>query len=164
MFEKRFLKQLYKSFKSVGGYIIGVIGFILTILSIKFQKELNLNFWLVILITLSLLLILTLFDIALYVYNASLNNSPSVLKVIKTENSTILLTEFSEYLQIQGLVTVFWLNEDYEEFVGYGEVINIQNDKKIQIDLKKNNDTENNLEAKRKALIVKPFVTTKTIE
>jgi hypothetical protein len=163
MFEKRYLSQLYKSFKSTGGYVISFIGGILSFVAIRYQEEINLNFWSIIFTTISIVIILSFFDSSIHFYKQSLNNSPSVLKVLKRGESTILLTDFSEYFQIQGLVTIFWLNEDYEEFVGYGEIINIQNDKKIQIDLKKINP-DINLEEVRKSLIIKPFVTTKTLE
>jgi len=164
MLDKRYLKQLYDSFKSTGGFIIGAIGGICSILSFVFKEDIGINPYLVICGTIILIVIISLIDVSLYFYNETLNNTPEVYKVIIRGESTLLLTAYSDYLQIQGLVTIFWLNEGYEEFVGYGEVVNIQNDKKIQIELRKIADGMVNLEEKRKSLIIKPFVTTKTIE
>jgi len=164
MIDKRYFKQLYRSFKSTGGYIIGTIGGVSSILSFIFKDDWGVNPYNFIIGTIISIIVISLFDISVHFYNETLNNSPEVYKVIKRENATILLTAYSDYLQIQGLVTVYWFNEGFEEFVGYGEVINIQNDKKIQIDLKKMSSTISNLEEKRKSLIIKPFVTTKTIE
>jgi hypothetical protein len=164
MFDKRYLKQLYKSFKSTGGFIIGTIGGICSILSFIYKEDLGINPYLVICGTIILIVIISLIDVSLHFYNETLNNSPEVYKVIIRGDTTILLTAYSEYLQVQGLVTIYWFNEGFEEFVGYGEVINIQNDKKIQIDLRKMVAGITNLEEKRKSLIIKPFVTTKTIE
>lgn len=164
MFDKRFLKQLYSSFKSTGGYLIGIVGGISSFLAYLYGTTSGITPSLVISGFVILILVITLFDTALSFYNDTLNNSPEVYKVLKRGDSTILLTEYSEYLQVQGLVTIYVLTEDFEDFIGYGEVINIQNDKKVQIDLKKNDSDKTNLEEIRKSLIIKPFVTTKTIE
>ncbi len=164
MLDKRFLRQLYKSFKATGGYLLGTLGSICSILSVIFKDQIGIAPLYVILGTIFVILVITFFDLALYFYNETLNNSPEVFRVLTRGESTILLTEYSDLLQVQGLVTVYLLRNDFEELVGYGEVINIQNDRKIQIDLKKRVLEGINLEEDRKSLIIKPFVTFKTIE
>lgn len=162
----RYFNQLYKSFKSIGGFIIGGIATLATILSVKFENELGINFWLIIIFSLILILVLTLLDTSIYFFKESLNKSPRIIKIIEKGDDKIILMEYSEMFQIQGLVTIFHFNDEFEDFVGYGEVLNIQNDKKIQILLKKINDgnTYNDLNQVKSNLIVKPFVTTKTLE
>lgn len=164
--DKRFINQLYKSFKTVGGYIISVIATIATILSIKYEDKLNVNFWIIILISCCLIFVMTLLDTSLYFFKESINKSPRIIKILSRGNDKIILTEYSELLQIQGLVTIFHFNDDFEDFIGYGEVINIQNDKNVQILLKKLTDETqyNDLNEIRKNMIIKPFVTTKTLE
>lgn len=164
MLEKRYLKQLYQSFKSTGGYIIGIIGGICSIISFLYKDDLGINPTLVIFGTIITIIIISFFDLSIKFYNETLNTSPEVYKVIHREKATILLTEYSNLLQVQGLVTIYYLNDKFEEFIGYGEVINIQNDKKIQIDIKRKSSNTMNLEEIRKSLIIKPFVTSKTIE
>lgn len=166
MLYKRFLRQLYKSFKSTGGYLIGTFGSVCSILSVIFKDQIGIDppYIIIGIGTIFVILVITFFDLALYFYNETLNNSPEVYTVLTRGESTILLTEYSDLLQVQGLVTVYLLRNDFEELVGYGEVINIQNDRKIQIDLKKRVLEGINIEEDRKSLIIKPFVTFKTIE
>ncbi len=166
MINFRYFNQLYKSFKSVGGFIIGVVATLATILSIKYENEIGLNFWLIIIFFIVLILVLTLFDLSIHFFKESLNKSPRIIKVLTRNNEKIILTEYSEMFQIQGLVTVFHFNDEFEDFVGYGEVINIQNDKKIQILIKKLVDETKykDLNQIKADIIVKPFVTTKTLE
>jgi hypothetical protein len=141
---------------------LSALGSVCTILTIHFQTQLGFGFWYIIIGFISIVTILTFLDTSLVFYNETINTKPKILKVIERNKCKILLTEYSDYFQIQGLVTVFYLNEGFEELVGYGEVINIQNDKKIQIELK-NVVISVNLSEVKDSLIVKPFVTTKTI-
>jgi len=163
MAEKRYIKHLYQSFKKTGGYILFSLGTVCSILSFIFKDSIDISPLLVIVGTFCLILIFTFFDLSVYFYNETLNNLPKVFKVINRDETTILLTEYSDLLQIQGFVTIYCLNEYFEEYIGYGEVINIQNDKKVQIYLKEIAITQTRLEEIRNSLIIKPYVTSKII-
>jgi hypothetical protein len=83
-------------------------------------------------------------------YDANLDaeiNLPKIRKVLKPPNSyekasALLLVDPSALLSHDSSVTLFMLEDDYELLVGVGVVINIQNDKKVQVALFKNEDSQ----------------------
>jgi len=164
-----FWEQLYKSFKQTGGYVLTAVGVIFSVLAFVFDHDsLRVNPALVaiiiVVVVFLIAIIITLYDLSRYFYKKSLNNSPRVLKTIKQKEMPILLTEYSDLLRIDGLVTIYRLNdEDFEEHIGYGEVINIQEDKKIQICFRKISIEQEKLSEIRKSIIIKPYITRKTI-
>lgn len=159
---KIYFEQLYNSFRKTGGFFISMFFALISFIALKYENTIKVNFLTIIIFSILILTTITLFDASLQFLKKSLNTSPNILKVIQKNNYTILLTEFSEYFQIQGLVSIFWLNDNFEEFIGYGEIINIQNDKKMQIQVTQLN-TKINLEDHRKTLLIKPFITKKLI-
>lgn len=108
---------------------------------------------------------------ALYDANADISaNLPKIRKILEPPRSyekasALLLVDPSNLLSYDSSITLFIQEDDYEQLVGIGVVINIQNDKKIQVALFKNDESEqliNQLKENRKhdleRLILKPSV------
>ena len=51
----------------------------------------------------------------------------------KIENSVILLTTYAEYFTESGIVSIFHLENGFERQIGLGQIINIQENKTVQI-------------------------------
>ncbi len=97
-------------------------------------------------------------------------NLPKIRKVLDPPRSydkasALLLVDSSNLLAHDSSVTLFMLEDDYEQLIGIGIVINIQDDKKVQVALFKNNESEqliNQLKENKKhdleRLILKPSV------
>ena len=51
----------------------------------------------------------------------------------KIENSVILLTTYVEYFTENGIVSIFHLENGFERQIALGRILNIQEDKKVQI-------------------------------
>ncbi len=97
-------------------------------------------------------------------------NLPKIRKVLEPPRSyekasALLLVDPSSLLAHDSSVTLFMLEDDYEQLIGIGVVINIQDDKKVQVALFKNDESEqliNQLKENKKhdleRLILKPSV------
>lgn len=85
---------------------------------------------------------------ALYDANSDARvNLPKIRKILAPPRSyekasALLLVDPSNLLSHDSSVTLFMLEDDYEQLVGVGVVINIQNDKKVQVALFKNDESE----------------------
>jgi hypothetical protein len=83
-------------------------------------------------------------------YDASTDarvNLPKIRKVLEPPRSyekasALLLVDPSNLLSHDSSVTLFMLEDDYEQLVGIGVVVNIQDDKKVQVALFKNDESE----------------------
>ena len=85
-------------------------------------------------------------------------------KNVKLEGSVMALTTYADYFTENGLVTIFYLEDDFERKIGIGRIVNIQENKKVQI-LIYNIDPEfsrekllNNSKEFLERLLVKPIV------
>lgn len=84
------------------------------------------------------------------IYDANTDASVVLPKIRRVLNppksyekaSILLIVDPSNYLSHDSSVTLFMLEDDYEQLVGVGVVINVQNDKKIQVAIYKNEESE----------------------
>jgi hypothetical protein len=99
-------------------------------------------------------------------------NSPSVIQVRQNENSIICLLKPSNLFSTNAIVTLYDYHNRYERPIGFGEVMNIQDDGIIQIELIKairgqekflEKLTQNNAECLTR-LRVKPLVLKKYLK
>lgn len=164
----RILNALLKSW----GPVIAVVSLIASLLLyfvVPDTDTIKLNIFLMVaFVFLAIVLILLR---ALYDANADTKvNLPKIRKILEPprsyENaSALLLVDPSNFLSHDLFVTLFIQEDDYEQLVGIGFVINIQNDKKAQVALLKNDESEeliNQLKNNRKhdleRLLLKPSV------
>ena len=54
-------------------------------------------------------------------------------KNVNLEGSVMALTTYADYFTENGLVTIFYLEDDFERKIGIGRIVNIQENKKVQI-------------------------------
>jgi len=134
MIKEKLLKIL--TFNGVS-FTVGILGSIASILGIfinEWDTLISLK-WLVLFLFIALTILLIaaklIFDL-----NAELRlKRPNKAKAVRyIEANTILLVEKSEFLVHSAMVTIFYLDDDYEVEFGKGYVINIQ-DKFIQIQI-----------------------------
>ena len=88
----------------------------------------------------------------------------------KSDNTVILLTTYVEYFTENGIVSIFHLENDFERQIALGKILNIQEDKKVQIlmfDIDKEFPCEKLLKNEpdlREKLRVKPIVKFNSLE
>ena len=152
-----FISQLYVSFKKTNGFIQTTVGTLLAILSIRFESQLKLNYWWVITLFSFSIIISSLFDTALTFYRLSINTNPKIKSVIKNDK-IILLLEPTELFVIESYVGIYLIQDDYEELIAIGEVINIQMNKNVAIEIINNKKPELDFSLTKDKIIIKPSI------
>ena len=133
MVEKNLVGLIWLSFRRVQGPLLAVLAIILAIVLWQFSpnKKVGLDIILPIGI-LVIVLIITLFE---SVYEALKMNRYILPKMIlgrEMSSQLICILEPSPLFSHDALVS-FYFNDGFEQFVGFGRVINVQEDGKIQV-------------------------------
>ncbi len=128
-------KSLLTSFSTITGGIFAIFAFIAWVL--KAERPIPLYVCvLAVVITSYLVLVFIKFSTILY------DNSKrkcTVLRIIesygnfKSDSSAIALTTYADYFTENGVVSIFYLDNGFEKPIALGQIINIQEDKKVQI-------------------------------
>ncbi len=136
---KSFWGLIWVSFLKCQGTLVVIVSiclpFILWILSPKVQVSLSLILPLGIL---SIFLVIVFFDAAFISFNKSKNLLPKVLlsKIFYSTNNeplTLFLLEPSLSFSHDAMVSFYFIDNDFEQLIGIGVVLNIQQDGKIQV-------------------------------
>lgn len=144
-----FSERLWKAILKSWGGAITLISFVASIAAyfvVPNTATVKMNIFFVIVMIL-VALIIVLFRAA---YDANTDASvilPKVRRVISPPKSyekasVLLIVDPSNYLSHESSVTLFMLEDDYEQLIGVGVVINVQNDKKVQVAIYKNDESE----------------------
>jgi hypothetical protein len=142
---ERIWKSILKSWGAVFT-IISLVASIAVYFVVPATDTVPMNVFLV----LVLLLIATIIILLRATFDANIDASvvlPRVRKVLNPPKSyekasALLVVDPSNYLSHDSYVTLFMLEDDYEQLIGVGIVINVQNDKKIQVAIYKNEESE----------------------
>ncbi|MCE5163754.1 hypothetical protein [Plesiomonas sp. PI-19] len=144
-----FSERLWKAILKSWGGAITLISFVASIavyFVVPNTATVKMNIFFVIVMILAALIIV-LFRAA---YDANTDASVILPKVRRVLNppksyekaSVLLIVDPSNYLSHESSVTLFMLEDDYEQLIGVGVVINVQNDKKVQVAIYKNDESE----------------------
>lgn len=144
-----FSERLWKAILKSWGGAITLISFVASIAAyfvVPNTATVKMNIFFVIVMIL-VALIIVLFRAA---YDANTDASVILPKVRRVLNppksyekaSVLLIVDPSNYLSYESSVTLFMLEDDYEQLIGVGVVINVQNDKKVQVAIYKNDESE----------------------
>ena len=141
----RIWKALLKTWGGVFTFV-SLVASVLVYFITPDTDTIKINIFLVVIFL--LLAIIVIFLRALYDANTDANVSlPRIRKVLEPPKSyekasALLLVDPSNLLSHDSSVTLFILEDDYEQLVGIGVVVNIQDDKKAQVALFKNDESE----------------------
>lgn len=171
-FGYRIIKSLFSVFTGVGS----LIGIILSFVFWKYKSDQQVSLFLLVIICSVLCLLLAVFiRLAIQLFGETQDYSVKVLSCLEPYEpykygESILLTTNSKPFAIDGIVSIFTKKNDCEIFVATGQIINIQQDDKVQILVSKNSNTDFDWEALKKndkdqleKLIVKTIVTTQLL-
>tara|TARA_Y100000310_G_scaffold14871_1_gene14933 strand:+ start:801 stop:1337 length:537 start_codon:yes stop_codon:yes gene_type:complete len=130
-------------------------------------------------VAMNVFFVIIMFSVALIIvllraaYDANIDANvilPKIRRVLDPPKSyekasVLLIVDPSNYLSHESSVTLFMLEDDYEQLVGVGVVINVQNDKKVQVAIYKNEEStelisqlKENKKHDLERLILKPSV------
>lgn len=131
------LLQLYldkiKKFFGIPTIILSIaLGFLFW----YFKPDLKISFGIILPIFLfAIILTIPLIDLLLYIYSQNKHNRlPHVLTATKYPNGdTVLLLSESSLLPNNSIVSIYYNEKDFEYLIGFGTVINVQENKKIQV-------------------------------
>jgi hypothetical protein len=166
-----FALHLYSSFKAIYGpflTFVGVVLAIITFFTIPATSSLPVRYAILV-ILIALCLIIWLFDASWSAFNRKSNVLPSVICAREAPKSfkkaiALLILESSEFFSYDSVVSIYSVENEIEILVGVGKVINIQENKKIQVlvthrieEIDWNLILQNNVNELRK-LIIKPTV------
>jgi len=157
--------------KSWGGLIsvVSVVAAIVGFFVVPASQTVPLN-WTLVLFLLLLAVVIVLFRAAYDAHFDSRASLPKVRTVIEPpttykEASALLLLDPTDLLSHDSIVSVYYMDGGIERLSGIGKVINVQNDKKIQVILIKEAEFSDKVEALKannpedlEKLIVKPSV------
>ncbi len=136
---KNYFSYFYSSFKKIYGYILLIIGILLSIIFWIWKPEDSISLKLIIpLAIFVLLLIITLFDLSYTFFQKHEHLLPKVIQgreppSFLNESKALLLVEKSELFSHEALISLFQLDQGYGKLVGLGYVLAVQNDGIIQI-------------------------------
>lgn len=165
---------LWKSFNKVWGVPAVVLGLVLAFVfwQLTPDKTIGIGPFVLVLIFLTIAII-TLINLNIELYSiARLNSLPSIKLTRKSMQQDgiklILLLEPNEWFSYDSLVTIYKLDNEFEQIFGIGKVINVQQNGMIQIGLiqilDKTSDTFEKLSNNDKdiieRIIIKPTVPT----
>lgn len=132
-----FTGHLWESFRRVYGPILTFLSLLIAFLSYFYLPTQVVSLKLVIICGIVILIILiTLSDASFRAYSMAFNILPRVLMGKSAKESTakaLLLLERSILFSFETLVSIYIVENDYEELLGVGYVCNIQDDHKIQV-------------------------------
>lgn len=164
--------RIWKALLKTWGAFIAIVSLIASLLVyfiVPDTDTIKVNIFLVVVFVFFWIIVILLR--ALYDANSEARiNLPKIRKILEppksyTNASALLLVDPSNLLYNDSSVTLFMLEDDYEQLVGVGIVINIQDDKKVQVALFKSeesNELVSQLKENRKhdleRLILKPSV------
>jgi len=138
--KKSFWGLIWSSFLRVQGVLSVVITFVLAVLLWVFSPDKNISLrWVLPIGIFCVILILTLFNAVYEAFKISKNVLPMVLFGESPPKNfpkakLLCLTEPSELFS-HGILVSFYCTDDhnFEQLIGIGEVVNIQEDSKIQV-------------------------------
>lgn len=132
---------IWESFKKVWGVPAIFLGIVLSYLSWTQSPDstIKLSFFVLILSTL-VIVIITLINLSINLYNKSIENKLPIIKLTRQpfydDNSQLLLLlEPSDLFSFDSVVSIYKLDNDFEQLFGIGKVINIQENGMIQVGL-----------------------------
>jgi hypothetical protein len=136
---KSYFGELYESFKSLKGFPLSLASLVLAILAFHITPN-AVVYWKYVIVAglIGFLVLLVFFDFSVRLYKRTKFPLPKVPRALPPPSfykgsKALLLLEPSELFGQQALVAIFSLKDEFEVFVGFGEAITIQEDKKIQI-------------------------------
>lgn len=140
---KSFWGIVWSNFLKIQGVLIGVIGIALAIFLWLFPPRTNIPLWLALLIgILALTAIVTFASTAyeIFITSKQFFSLPRVIgsKKITLTNRVIVLIfvlEPSELFSYDTIVSLYYLEDDFEQLIAIGRVRNIQQDSKIQVEV-----------------------------
>jgi hypothetical protein len=150
MGRKTFWDYCWNTLASKGTWIIGTIasavsiaGFFLPIMDASLRYVIALFFIMLPIIYIAL-------TTAYIIYDDLIKNIPHRPKVITARNPSkyysasiaVLYTEPTEHLPHGSIVSIYFLVSGFEELIAIGEVINVQDDKKVQVLITYDHDFE----------------------
>lgn len=127
-----YLEKVRKFFGIPAVILSLILGFLFWYLT----PELKIKFGVILPIFLILvILIITILSLALELFNQTKNNKlPSVLASTKYPNgNTVLLLAPSDLFTNNSIVSIYYNEDDFEHLIGFGTVINVQENLKIQV-------------------------------
>lgn len=156
MEQNPFSNILWESTLKSWGGTLTFLGFTSSILSyfvIPNEANIPLRFVVVLVALLLLLLIIVLRAAWIAHQKSNLRPDLTIPKVIYVKDppklyskaTALLLIEPTQLLSNDATVSVYYLEGNYEKFVAIGKVINVQDDKKVQIIITDNYDFEDEL-------------------
>lgn len=177
--DEKFSGLIYSNFKKNQGWLVGVISLGTSIILWVFKPDSVVSSGL----TLTLLIVAFFFviifaDSGHEIFNKYLNlknttKLPRIERVKSRGSNPILIAEPSNLFYKDMLVSIYLIDEtDFEEFIGFGHIINIQENKQLQIKIMKTIDS---FEEKLKRIIandndildkimIKPHLTDKFLD
>ncbi len=133
MIEKSFLALLWSSFKKTYGPILTGLSLFLAIIFWKFPSNEKIGLDIILPISIFLLMLLiTLADTAYLSFKMDKRIVPRVILGREFSSKILLLLEPSKFFSHDTLVS-FYYNEGFEQLIGIGRVLNVQEDKNIQV-------------------------------
>lgn len=140
--KKSYGSFLFASFMKTNGILANVLGIILAVFTwlIAPDKSISLAYLLPVFI-LILTLITTLFHASFSAYSDLIGKPPKVImgrKSIAGKDTAraLIILEPSEAFSYETMVALYFLeDEKFERLIGVGVVINIQSDKRIQVEI-----------------------------
>lgn len=139
--KNRISLYIWESFKKVWGVPAIFLGIILSYLSWTQSPDSTIKLSLFVLILSALLIIIvTLLNLSINLYNKSIENKLPTIKLTRqpfnTDNTQLLLLlEPSELFSFDSVVSIYKLDNEFEQLFGIGKVINIQENGMIQVGL-----------------------------
>lgn len=167
---------LWKNFGNVRSLIAGFCSFILSFVFWIWKPEQKISLAVCItigVIIIFLLLVFIRFSVVLYdnkKQDCIILRIRETYGIYKSDDCVIMLTTYIEYFAENGIVSIFYLENEFERLIALGQIINIQEDKKVQIlmfDIDKEFSCEKLLKNESdllKKLRVKPIVKFNSLE
>lgn len=177
--EEKFSSLIYSNFKKNQGWLIGVISLITSIIIWIVRPDAVVSFGLFLtLLILAFFLAFIFADSGNGIFNKYLDlkyktKLPRLNSVIEREAKHILIAEPSKLFSQDMLVSLYSVdNTKFEELIGFGHIINVQEDGNLQIEIMKTIDSfEEGLErmiANDKEILnnimIKPHLTNKFLD
>lgn len=169
---RSFWGLIYDSFLRINGWLFGGLGLALTVAAFFFTPENKVPVgWFVAAGTLSIVVIVVLYDASRTSWKASQRGLPAVRRTLEPPDiyqgiEKILIVEPSELFGVDVLVSIYITEDEYERLIGIGRVLNIQTNGYLQIGISTLTETSGELIDKLKSndsaflkrLLVKPSV------
>ncbi|AFY71517.1 hypothetical protein Pse7367_3276 [Thalassoporum mexicanum PCC 7367] len=172
--KKSFWGLIWESFLAVNGLVVGILGVVLAVLLWRFPPNATISLPVVVILgSVCFIAIATLFYAAQVVFAASNQNLPKVklvkqLKALSSEEETytILLLSSSVLFSFDSFASIYYVeDDDFERLIALGVVVNIQQNKIIQVEILESIDSSRvseltNIERREqwKKLRVKPNI------